>query len=589
MNLCVNALSHGSIDEIVKVIVRRVAWAWMKLPMPSPLNTLFNVLILVLQWQSKRPDGTKRETWNALLQVTNELSLIKERKKRYQPSMEKFNIVSRIPNAPKSKFESLPAELITMILHQITDQNSLYKLSLLNRRWNRLLKLRLFVNPYLTSPYSIQSFMKSLNDVNGKQVAKLEFGPTSTGCLSDPDIVKDHFHFIPFVHSGLFRLLIHDREHINTTEHLVHPLFYSLAEKLPNCSTFEEFGYHKETINPKEEQKFYTVPGRSFKITRIPSSSMNLTFLLRACQKWIKESPEWDGLKACPTECLATCTLLLTWLQGEYHPIWHRVGGDAVRHVKPLINSLVRSFLAHIYSTLLLQVRFITGNSQRLLDCYCLIYYRVLSIAQGLDVMGLAEAMGCPKPNESNIVTTSQFLLHQQQEMLSEAERSLSEVLLEAKDSLTPRSSQSSVASVALTTNQDAARNVYECLILIFHFRIPANLHSSKTFPRVPAELLKEILITFPPSTINAETVELITRLLQHPLDPQDPTTPLLETWYEWLRELVQWHDASKEMEPVKELLRKSMSKIDQLRAIQVLSSNFSDNTGWCSWISTSS
>jgi hypothetical protein len=540
------------------------------LPMPSPLNTLFNVLILVLQWQSKRPDGTKKETWNALLQVTNQLSLVKEGKRKQQTPIDRENRISRIPNAPKSSFESLPAELIHIILNHIEDQTSLYKLTMLNRRWNRLLRLRLFVNPYLTSPHSIERFMKSLNHENAEQVLKIDFGPTSTGCLTDPDIVKDHFQFIPFVHSGLFRLLIHDRDHSNTTDHLVHPLFYKLAATLPNCSTFEEYGYHKETINPKEEQKSYAAPGRNFRITRIPSSSMNLTFLLRACQKWIKESSEWDGLKSSPTECLSSCTLLLTWLQGEYHPIWHRVGGDAVRHVKPLINSLVRSFLAHIYSTLLLQVRFITANSQRLLDCYCLIYYKVLSIAQSLDVIGLAEAMGCPPPNQTNVVTTSQFLLHQQQELISEAERSLSEILLDAKETLTPRTSQSSVASTALTTNQDAARNVYECLILIFHFRIPANLHSSKMYPRVPAELLKEILITFPPSTVNGETVELITRLLQHPLDPQDPTTPLLESWYDWLRELVQWHDASKEMEPVKELLRKSMSKIDQLRAIQV-------------------
>jgi hypothetical protein len=527
--------------------------------MTNKLNTLFNVFVLVLQWESKQISGTRTETWNALLHTTSTLSRIKNNTKPVilKPNAKRIDV---IPDAKKSRLESLPAELLMMIMEHITDQKTLYQLSQVNRRWYRYIKHKLFVNPYLTSPKSILGFVNGLDETTRLNVERIEFGPTRFGCLLDPLVTKDQFEFIPYVHSGLFRLLIHDRDTSNTTDHLVHPLFYQLAQLVPNCTGFDEFGYHKETMG--EPVRKDVVENRTFYTSRIPSSSLNLTFLLRACQKWFNDFPEWDGLKESIPDAMSTCILLLEWLQGTYHPIWHRVGSDSARVIKPLVNSLVRNFLGYVYSTLLLQVRFITSNSQRLLDCYCLIYYRVLSIAQNLDIHGLAEAMGCPKLGERNEVSTSEFLL------LEQHARDLE--LNPPVDPPTPKSVRSSIESIGLSNNQDAARSIYECLVLIFHFRIPANLHSSKTFPRVPIELLKEILITFPPSSINAETIELISFLLQHNLDMEDPTTPLLLSWFKWLKEIVLWHEASREMDPVKDLLRKSMAKIDELRTVQV-------------------
>jgi hypothetical protein len=537
--------------------------------MPNQLNTLFNILVLVIQWQSRQDDGTKQEAWNALLLITSDLSHIQCRTKRAPTNNDtKCKRASITPTAVKSPFGSLPAELISLILDQITDQKTLHSLSLANRRWNRFIKPRLYINPYVTSPKSIESFVNSLDDTNRFGVRKIEFGPSQRGCLSSADIEKDHFEFIPFVHSGLFRVLIYDRDTEKVTENIVHPIFYQLSKLVPNCDTFEEYGYHKEVPGETTTRK-EMVFNRSFSLTRIPSSSMNLTLLLRACHQWHKEFPEWNGLKASIPNCISTCTLLLEWLQGTYHPIWHRIGSAPARDVKPLINSLVRNLLGHVYTTLLLQVRFVTSNSQRLLDSYCLMYYRVLSFAQTLDLIGLADAMGCSISDESSN-RISENLLMERNSRVSESESFFAEVLPETKISITPKSVRSSIESIGLSTNQDTARSIYECLILIFHLRIPANLYSSKTTPHVPIEVLKDILVTFPPSSINAETIELITWLLEHKLDPTELTTPLLESWFRWFKEIILWHDASREMDPVKELLRKSMAKIDHLRTVQV-------------------
>ena len=44
-----------------------------------------------------------------------------------------------------------------------------------------------------------------------------------------------------------------------------------------------------------------------------------------------------------------------------------------------------------------------------------------------------------------------------------------------------------------------------------------------------------------------------------------------LNQWRKWISIVIRWFKSSKQMEPVKELLRGNMTKIDQLRAIQVI------------------
>ena len=546
----------------------------------------FNVLILFIDWQSKSNEGTRPETWKALFLVTQKLAAIKEASKRKpadiipfpDQSMENSSVEQYISNTiihektftdnarsesqvqhalsismeeleariskiaigqnenhekgaiQKSLFEALPTELIIQILSHL-DQENLASLSITSKRFCRLATPQLYSNPYLTSPGSIHRFLSSLKTKNSHSsfVTKIIFAPTKIGSLADPTVANSKFDLIPDVHSGLFKILINTRSNPEPEMSLVHSIFYEFAKYASNCFSLEEYGCHKENRQFLAERD---LNGKNV-VSKIPSSNVVLSFLHRSCQRWFNEFPEWDGLKNSLFECYQTVLLLLQWLQGDFHPIWHRVGSSVVRSVKGLIINKCKSFLSHLNSSLLLQVRFITGNSQRLLDCYCLIYYRVLALAQSLDVQKLSEAM-------------------QKTPIQKKEENKVDSDL-----------------NSSLTINQKAARSIYEALTIIFHFRIPSELFTPNQIPEVPVELMQNILLTFPPSSINSETAELIGRILEVDLDNQDATSPMLQKWTRWLREIILWHEASIEMEPVKDLLRKSMAKIDSLRTIQ--------------------
>lgn len=580
----------------------------------SRIRKLFNVSLLVLQNQSKTDEGTSKEIWSLLLMVTLKLAKVRTpiNPSKYFTLPPSKARIDPIPQSPKRqddcKFDLLPTELMLLVVEHIDSQETLFKLSLVNKRCNSLISPLLMAKPYLTSPKSISSFLSSISNGMGQHITQVTFGPSMVGSLAAREKPRTDFEFIPYVHSGLFRLLIQERQSPIFTDNLVHPVFYEIAKCLPNCKSVEEHGNHRENLTtdsqnpqldifrrPRQIRTVRNSANREIEISKIPSSSATLLFLMRACQKWYKDFPEWNGIKDSVSDCLSACILLLDLYQGNFHPIWHQLGSDVVRATKPMITRQARHFLSHIYSTLLLQVRFVTSNSQRLLDCYCLIYYRVLSLAQNLDVQALASAMGCPATVDSRddvAVSESRMV------MLQEAQRHMeNESFLSLTDYLPPNDIVEVVSNETLNStstaspqnpyfpsnmsleapqgsNMKSARMIYEALIVIFHFRIPANLHSSQSYPPVPVDLLRDILITFPPSTINSETVELISKLVNVKLDPIEASTPVLKEWLNWLNEIIRWHDASKEMEPVKDLLRKSMVKIDELRGLQVLPIN---------------
>jgi hypothetical protein len=494
-------------------------------------RNLFSVLIILLDWQSRQTSGTLTESWNSLFLVCAGLAKVKRIAKEnmelawnhstHSPKDRPWKGTTS-PRNPYTSLSSLPTEIILKILSMVNNQQVLSNVSRLNGRFYRLSTALLYQIPRLTSPTSINNFMASISEMplsNRSFVKTLVFAPTKTGSLSHPTKRNSRFEMIPYVHSGLFLLLIQNRDLIGRDRILVHPIFYHLARLFPFCISYQEHGCHKESKTQLAET--YS-KGAVPEISKIPSSSITLSFLIRSCQRWHTDFQEWNGLKDDIIGCFDTVILILDWLQGNFHPIWHRLGGDLIRRIKPIIHNRCRTLLAHLNASLLLQVRFITSNSQRLLDCYCLIFYRVLSMAQALSVQALADIMESDKQKE-------------------------------------------------LSLNQIAASQIYEALAIIFQLRIPAEVINSNGRGNldIPVQILQDILVTFPPSSINAETAELIGQLLEIKLDYEASSTPQLQEWMKWFDEINHWHDASIEMEPVKDLLRKSMAKIDQLRGIQ--------------------
>jgi hypothetical protein len=93
---------------------------------------------------------------------------------------------------------------------------------------------------------------------------------------------------------------------------------------------------------------------------------------------------------------------------------------------------------------------------------------------------------------------------------------------------------------------------------------------------------LREGLMSFQPGTLNSETAELIEQLMEAKCDVDEKLkcgddldmdefleTVELSKCIKWMKEVVRWQRAGRQLDPVKELLRKSMGRIDSLRAIQ--------------------
>ncbi|KAJ3258009.1 hypothetical protein HK103_004143 [Boothiomyces macroporosus] len=483
------------------------------------INKLFTALILVLDYQQKTEQGTDIKTWNALFLVCDSLQKIKNqtRKPELKPLMNTQPDIS-YTHSPLVHIMSLPNEILLLIADHVELQETVAELSMANKRMYHLLRHKLYKHPILTSPASINKFITNMerNKQLADIVSRISFGPSTVGSLAKPHVRSSKTENIPFVHSGLFRFFIY--KELDENNEIVDLLLYKFASVFPNIQLNElavnkenTFGlnYHSHEIHQRKQ------------VGKIPSSSFTLSALHQAFKKWNTDFKEWDGLKDDINECLETSQLLLDWFQGDFHPIWHQLGSDVVRSVKPLVLNQCRSLLNQINTILLLQVRFITGNSQRLLDCYCLIYYRMLSIAQQLDIEVLVNIL---------------------------------------KEEDTPRCS---AVDTNPTTNRQVAKGIYEALMVIFHLQLPQS--------DIPVQLLRDIMVSFPPSSINAESIEFITHLLEIELE-QDENKDCLQLWLTWLNEIVKWYEASKEMDPVKDLLRKSMGKIDMLRGIQVSS-----------------
>jgi hypothetical protein len=544
-------------------------------------------MILLLRYESNAEGTPRLETWQALLTITHKLAVLKDQTRQdgsdsiyYKVAhLTRKNIVNS-PIFPTANSKShlsldlLPTELIYTILKYVNDQETLYNLLRTSKRMKNLISPVINRDPYLTSSTSLLAYLKTLSDyeLNPRSIS---FGPSANGILSENH--HNVLEFLPFVHSGLFNYLIRDRNSKGSNGQLVHPIFYAFAHLTNDETIFEEYSYNKEPRSSQAVREPFVQS--NLEISQIHSSSLTLQTLLKACRKWDMKYPEWSGTKWFLGDSLQTCILLMEWFQGDFYPIWHLLGGETVRLVRPLIQRQCRALLSHIYSTLLLQVRFITSNSQRLLDCYCVIYYRVLSVAQILNVEGLLDAIG-----EENLVVPETVGLRDRtpdnlsQPLLNRTLVNLPNEINENQILITElpesRSHTNPIRVIdqtkTLSEVQKLAVNIYKSLIMIFHLRIPSEVRAVEGIPIVPLSTLTEILVTFPPSSVNKETVEFIEPLSKTQLPHDHIQAPVLNKWCKWLGEIVKWNDASIEMDPVKELLRKSMDKIDFLRTIQV-------------------
>ncbi|KAL2916028.1 hypothetical protein HK105_204452 [Polyrhizophydium stewartii] len=544
-------------------------------------------------------------------------------------------------------------------------------------------------------------------------VRTIAFEPCVYGSL-DTAAVEPHIHGIDNVraaHSSIFRYLVHSREPAgspsdalrqnNQPNIRLEPLssivarppvpdaiFLLLVVLCPKLEEMEDRGAALSAERAKYELAMQQQRTRvSGTWQRITPSSMALTMLVRACRRWVSGVPEWRGFELDQSRAFVTTALMLESLEGEFPAVWDGVGARTVRCLRPLLHARCRAALSAISTALLLQVQFLTSCSQRLLDCYCLIYYSALALARSLNVSRLIATkegkglgayervhLGVPLAGgagPSSVVVASPAQIDDEDdsdahggEYASDGEDGLAQaepLLPDSSDgeagpaasadspSEAESSSDGSVPSDAsdLSTrhirrragkrpaasvdeaaeqqqpsqlNMQAAAQIFDAILILFRRRLssppptfagtadqnepaasatgsaasdPAadspgsastgsastgsastgsastGSAASSAAQAVTAATLRDSILSFPPTAVNTETVELIQHIADTPFNESEPSGAEIKRWLRWLREIGRWHVASRQMEPVKDLLRQSMHKIDQLRGMQ--------------------
>ena len=542
---------------------------------------LFNILVLVIEWELDSRDSISDETWQALLGLAHKMCMVKIAKRsptQLEPtpttipkaiSLSNLIVEEEMPIA-KCNLDLLPSELFYHILDYISPgDRAIYGLLVSSKRNCKLMAPIVHSRPYLTSPSSIYKYFSS--EATGRiQANCIAFGPSISSRLAVglSDVNRLGFKFIPYSHSGLFTLLIKERQLVPNLEKLVHPIFYKIGE-YTECDEFEEFVYHNEQRNGSSSRiPFYI--DQSNLIIRKSLNSNSLSYLIRSCKKWSSEFKVWQSMTV--TEALETSVMFLDFFQLAHHPAFKYVPEHVVGILRTEIFAEIRKLLTHVYGTLLLQIRFITANSQRLLDCYCLNFYRVLATISHLSLDGMSLLMGVPT---DRVKMTNEEIT----------------AALQSDATGFPLAYTLTRLSIELHLRREGpdeddsflAQQIYSILVSLYQNRVPEEVLTGDIRYSVPIELLQIVITTRSPTPAPDDIVMLIERLAERSTK-FPPNNPELKVWLNWLTEVVAWHAANKEMDPVKALLRNSMEKIDQLRDLQVLPILMRSNTDLFLW-----
>lgn len=516
---------------------------------PTYLSKTFATLIVcVAHYQEQYMEPVPLEIWQAFHMVAARLHRVQDPKTyRFineddltlsctkQPPGWPFPLT---PDAPFSQslasetlewnIDDLPTEIVSHIFGYLVDsQRDMCNILKTSRFWHAIAEPLLYRSPCLSSRKGIQQLLSvGRSGLQSKWPLKrkldyLQFAPCASGSLMGTDTVVG-VKGILSSHSCLYRCIVSDRHRYQD----IHPLFFQLA------STFANLKIIKESFK-KDFQKdpvFHTVNQSNTRKTGFTISDYLLTRLLRNARR-ILETQEWKGVS--PLMSQETCLFLLDMFQSDSHMIGSLAVG-CLRKARPGVISQCRHMLNIISGALLIQVQYVTLCSQRLLDAYCLIYYEGLDVCGSLDVDNLEKVL-----NSFNRAQLSY-----------------------------PYAGE--------------AKAIHDCLMLLYAkscSEIPEDCDKSDCISSPSKELdllkLRSSLASFPPSGANKEVCEFFEGTLEKTLWTnvlwRDQDLDELSRWKEWLEMIVKWQRASQQMEPVKELLRTNMAKIDGLRGSQVI------------------
>ncbi|KAH6569281.1 hypothetical protein BASA62_004978 [Batrachochytrium salamandrivorans] len=114
--------------------------------------------------------------------------------------------------------------------------------------------------------------------------------------------------------------------------------------------------------------------------------------------------------------------------------------------------------------------------------------------------------------------------------------------------------------------NIQAANKIHRTIAALFQRQVSVNTSA-------PAaewlSTLRDAVRVFPPTSTHGDMDEMLRQLSNIEFELLKPGGLEIARWVVWLKEIEIWNVTSRQMDPVKDLLRHSMAKIDTLRSVQ--------------------
>ncbi|KND04845.1 uncharacterized protein SPPG_00545 [Spizellomyces punctatus DAOM BR117] len=458
--------------------------------------------------------------WAALLGIAERLALVKQGESWKSSIPRNSNCDSLrqdkhsgkqsgvVPPSKSPRSPVLPPELLPHIFKFLPEQSDIHTCALVCRLWHRCAIPILYRTPNLLSVESTRCFLSLIN-----QGANRTLWPYA-------EFVR-RIHF-PLPINGSLR-----GDNNNGCEMLrtaytslfrlvvldrersegaaAHQLFFDLSARCSNLEAIEE----SFGMNNSAGLLTQTV----------------LQNLLRSCRN-VATLTYQVGIP--PAQLTGACTLLLEFFEGEGQPIWRGISSDVIRGARSRVLEKCRMTLNRLSTCMFLEAQYLALSAQRLLDQYALMYYRGFAGATDLNLDFVVRA--------------------------AEKEAKHPSIGVESKAPADADSIALVLQAVRLLFHQPMSHSMPEQPIIVTSFPTRAFLETA--------------LGIFPPSGINSETVELISEIIEQ-YERLDADQPEVDLWFRWFRDIVVWQRAGIEMEGVKELLRKSMARMEVFRGMQ--------------------
>ncbi|KAI9203706.1 uncharacterized protein BJ171DRAFT_599931 [Polychytrium aggregatum] len=497
------------------------------------------------------------------------------------PSMVLECSLAQPTDSPSTNRILLPTELLERIFLFLDCQGQYHKLTLVSKQFNRIATPLLYRSPKLSSPYAVDRFLYTCDGPTanrtwsyGPMVREIHFLSPIRGSLIGLLPMPHGCEEISHSHSTLFAVLLLSRL---SPDPAMSQIFYSIVETLPRlvciretCKGSDEPIAVSSRLASSISQSLGPDEGRGdHKIV----TNFMLGQLLKASRRCV-EYAAGAGIKSAN---LFDCSeFLLEMLEGDAKPMWEGMNGKLLRQAKTAVMQKVKWILNSLSTGLLLEVQYVTLCCQRLLEVYCGMYYCALSKADALDfdnlILAFEDAFGRPvrngcifdQPTDSDAI--ERLLNFDPWDYDATYEEPM------------PVPMPMSIETASLDRDSghipsDPVRRVYQALQLITHSSLTVDEASRITIWNdsflESREEFRAAIMNMEAGSLNMETAEFLDLLIREDIEIVDEKTCALALCVEWMRDVVVWQRATKQMDSVKALLRRSMQKIDAFRGMQ--------------------